>query len=93
MNIKETLKQLRNSQQDIVALIDSSLRKVKDFDEDIVMCYITGGEDELNFYRISYYDIKTKTISLDAGYDTFTRKLEDLDFYELLLLANECMNI
>lgn len=93
MNIKETLKQLRNSQQDIVALIDSSLRKVKDFDEDIVMCYITGGEDELNFYRISYYDIKTKTISLDANYDTFTRKLEDLDFYELLLLANECMNI
>lgn len=93
MNIKETLKQLRNSQQDIVALVDSSLRKVKDFDEDIVMCYITGGEDELNFYRISYYDIKTKTISLDTSYDTFTRKLEDLDFYELLLLANECMNI
>ena len=93
MNIKETLKQLRNSQQDIVALVDSSLRKVKDFDEDIVMCYITGGEDELNFYRISYYDIKTKTISLDTSYDTFTRKLEDLDFYELLLLANECMNV
>ena len=93
MNIKETLKQLRSSQKDIIKLVDSSLRKVKDFDEDIVMCYTTGGEDELIFNRISYYDIKTKTISLDTSYDTFTRKLEDLDFYELLLLANECMNI
>lgn len=93
MDIKETLKQLKNSQKDIIELIDSSLRKVKDFDEDYVMCYTTGGEDELRFDRITFYDTKTKTITIDAIYDTFTRKLEDLDFYELLLLANECMNI
>lgn len=93
MNTKETLEQLRDSQKDIIKYIDSSLRKIKDFDEDNVMCYSIGGEEELNFYSICDYDTKTKTITIDTGYDTFTRQLKDLAFFELLLLAYNCLNI
>ena len=94
MNIQKTLEQLADSQKDFINYVDSSLKKVENFKDEGLTAYITGGEEELAYYYIVGYDSKTKTLSLDAGgYETFTRKLDELDFYEMLLLANECKYI